>query len=109
MLMRTLDIERAAGLFAAIGAPARLAVLQTLVRAGTRGLSVGELRAGTDLPASTLAHHLTAMVRVGLVLQEKSGRNVMNRANLEQLQGLADYLLAECCQDEADLTAGTAA
>ena len=109
MFSEPLTIDHAASLFSAVGSPARLAVLQAVVRSGSRGLSVGELRTGSDMPASTLAHHLTALVRVALILQEKSGRTVINRANITKLQDLGDYLLVECCRDETDLTAETAA
>jgi ArsR family transcriptional regulator len=97
--MSSLTNENAAASFAAIGSPARLAVLAALVRSGETGLTVGALQARLAMPASTLAHHLGALVRAGVVTQTKEGRTVTNRAHLDHLAALADFLLAECCQD----------
>ncbi len=97
-----LDIVQAAQGFAAIGSEARLQVLLTLVRAGSRGLSVGDIQQRTGMPASTLAHHLRFLTSAGLVAQQKAGRTVINRAAYGHLEALAAYILKECCADEGD-------
>jgi ArsR family transcriptional regulator, arsenate/arsenite/antimonite-responsive transcriptional repressor len=97
-----LDIEQAAQGFAAIGSEARLQVLITLVRAGSKGLSVGEIQQRTGMPASTLAHHLRFLTSAELVAQQKTGRTVINRAAYAHLEALAAYILNECCADEGD-------
>ena len=91
--------ESAARGFAAMGSEARLQVLKALVRAGAPGLSVGEIQARTDIPPSTLAHHLKFLSAGGLVVQERIGRVVMNRACFEELEALADFIVSECCAD----------
>ncbi|MBO6718333.1 MAG: helix-turn-helix transcriptional regulator [Rhizobiaceae bacterium] len=96
-----LDIEEAAQGFAAIGSEARLQVLRAIVRAGDAGLSVGDIQTRTDMPASTLAHHLRFLASAGLIDQEKTGRTVINRAAYRHLEALAGYILKECCADEA--------
>ena len=106
--MSSLTNENAAASFAAIGSPARLAVLAALVRSGETGLTVGALQARLAMPASTLAHHLGALVRAGVVTQAKEGRTVTNRAHLDHLAALADFLLAECCQDAQHADQGAA-
>ncbi len=93
--------EEAAQGFAAVGSEPRLDVVLVLVRAGDQGLSVGEIQERLDVPASTLSHHLRFLAAAGLVEQERAGRAVINRAAFERLRGLADYLLRECCADEA--------
>ncbi|MEM6743037.1 MAG: metalloregulator ArsR/SmtB family transcription factor [Pseudomonadota bacterium] len=90
------DLSAAAGL-AALGHEARLALFRLLVRAGAPGLSVSDLRDRLDLPASTLAHHLSALVAAGLVRQEKAGRQVLNRADFARMRALLSYVDAECC------------
>lgn len=100
MVINTLEIEQAAQGFAAIGSEARLQVMLTLVKAGDSGLLVGDIQARTDMPASTLAHHLRFLNSAGLIEQEKSGRAVINRAAYARLKELAAYLLNECCADE---------
>jgi DNA-binding transcriptional ArsR family regulator len=100
VIKTTLEIEEAAQGFAAIGSEARLQVLRVLVRAGDAGLSVGDIQARTDMPASTLAHHLRFLALAGLIEQEKTGRTIINRAAYGHLRALADYILNECCADE---------
>ncbi|MEZ5810990.1 MAG: metalloregulator ArsR/SmtB family transcription factor [Rhizobiaceae bacterium] len=95
-----MTLEEAAQGFAAIGSEARLQVVLALVRAGKRGLSVGDIQARTGMPASTLAHHLRFLTAAGLVEQTKQGRSVVNRAAYTHLEALAGYLLKECCAEE---------
>ena len=94
-----LDLEQAARGFAAIGSEPRLAVLLTLVRAGTGGLSVGDIQARVDMPASTLTHHLKFLAAADLIEQRKKGRVILNRAAYDHLEALAGFLMDECCQD----------
>ena len=97
---RVLDIEEAAQGFAAIGSEARLAVVLALVRAGNRGLSVGDIQERTGMAASTLAHHLRFLAAAGLITQEKAGRAVISRAAFGHLDRLAGFLMRECCAEE---------
>ena len=92
--------ELAASGFSAMGSRSRLEVLQALVRAGDAGLAVGDIQNRTGIAASTLAHHLKYLTSAGLIQQEKQGRTILNRANFEILQALADYILKECCSEE---------
>lgn len=92
--------ETAAQGFAAMGSESRLQVLRSLVRAGADGLTVGEVQDRTGIAPSTLAHHLKIMAEAGLIRQEKSGRTVFNWARLDHLEGLARFILGECCADQ---------
>lgn len=85
--------------FAAMGSEARLRVLRSLVRAGTDGLSVGEIQSRTAIAPSTLAHHLKALAAAGLIEQERDGRAIVSRARLDHLQALATLILEECCTE----------
>lgn len=96
-----MEIEQAAIGFCAVGSEPRLAVLLSLVRAGPEGLSIGEIQARVGQPPSTLAHHLRALTAASLVVQEKRGRSVINRAAYDHIETLARYLLRECCRDAA--------
>ncbi len=95
--MAGMQNDAAALSLSALGHEARLAVFRLLVRAGQDGLKVGELGALLDLPASTLAHHLTALVKAGLVQQERRGREVVNRADYTHMTALLAFLTDECC------------
>ena len=98
--MESISLEEAAQGFAAIGSEARLQVVLALVKAGSKGLAVGDIQSRTDMAASTLAHHLRFLAAARLIEQTKDGRSIINRANYAHLQTLADYLLKECCVDE---------
>ena len=76
-----MDIVTAAQGFSALGSESRIAVFQTLVKAGNGGLLVGDIQERTGIPASTLAHHLKFLATALLIVQEKQGRTVINRAN----------------------------
>ncbi|WP_417248188.1 ArsR/SmtB family transcription factor [Celeribacter sp.] len=95
-----MEWEEAASGFAAMGSEARLKVIRALVRAGRDGLSVGDIQARTDIPASTLAHHLKFLAGAGLVTQERIGRTVINRACFEHIEDLGRFLVSECCADQ---------
>lgn len=94
-----MDIEAAARGFAAMGSEARLNVLNAVIRAGEGGLSVGDIQARTGIAPSTLAHHLKFLSAAGLLTQERDGRTTVNRAAFGHLEGLADFILSECCAD----------
>lgn len=82
-----------------MGSEARLSVLNTLIRGGEGGLTVGEIQDRTGIAPSTLAHHLKFLTAAELLTQEKNGRTTINRAAFSHLERLADYILNECCAD----------
>lgn len=93
----------AASTFAALGSEQRLLVLRILLRAGPQGLSIGELGERTGITGATLTHHMKTLAATPLVTQEKRGRSVICiAANYEQLEGLTQSLLSECCADCTD-------
>jgi len=100
------DLEEVAQGFAALGSEARLEVVLALVRAGTNGLTIGEIQSRTGMAASTLAHHLKFLASAGLIEQEKQGRAVINRPCFPRLETLAGYILRECCADLDGETGG---
>jgi ArsR family transcriptional regulator len=95
-----MEHDSAAQGFSAMGSPSRLEVLQVLVRAGNAGLPVGDIQKRTGIAASTLAHHIKFLSAADLIRQDKQGRTIINRANFEHLQSLAEYILHQCCSEE---------
>ena len=97
-------LVRAASAFAALGSEQRLGVLQTLVRAGPKGLSIGALGARSGVTGSTLTHHMRILTQAGLVSQQKQGRSIICvAAAYAEVKALSEFLLNACCADEAAL------
>jgi DNA-binding transcriptional ArsR family regulator len=80
-----------------LGNLTRLDIYRLLVRAGLQGLNIREIQARLDIPASTLAFHLRGLVSAGLVIQQKSGREIVCRAHHRQLNAVIDFLREKCC------------
>ncbi len=83
----------------ALGHEVRLSLYRLLVRAGHDGLNVGEIGVQLGLPSSTLAHHLKTLVQAGLVVQERRGREVINRVDFDTMTRTIGFLTDECCVD----------
>ncbi len=92
-----MDVTQAARLLEKLGNPTRLEIVRLLVRAGPRGLSVGEVRRHLGIPASTLSHHILHLVSAGLIHQEREGRVLRCQAQYDVLRSLVDLLTEECC------------
>lgn len=92
-----LDSDTAATLFGQLGNSTRLNIVRLLVRAGQEGLPVGEIQSHLVIPGSTLSHHLTHLRYVGLIWQEREGTVLRCYVDYKKLEGLAAYLMEECC------------
>lgn len=87
----------AADRLAALGNPTRISLYRLLVRAGDGGLNMGEIQHHLKIPASTLSHHVNALVQANMITREKRGREIICVANYEAMHEVVDYLTAECC------------
>ena len=95
-----MNIKIAARQLEALGNETRLGIYRTLVRAGSGGLSVGQVQDRVGLAASTLSHHMKRLVDQGLVRQERSGTSLICHAEYPAMLALIGYLADECCADE---------
>src|SRR5947208_7676207 len=91
-----MKLDDAAARLEALGNPTRLKIYRLLVRAGQEGMPVGRLQARLDIAASTLSHHLKALIGVGLVSQAREGTTLICHANYNMMRGLIDYMAEEC-------------
>ena len=96
-----MKLDDAAARLEALGNPTRLNIYRILVRAGEEGLPVGRLQERLDIAASTLSHHLKALVAVGLVTQTREGTTLICHTNYDLMRGLIDYMVAECCAESS--------
>lgn len=93
----SIDLERHAAAFAALGHPARLAIVRHLLAAHPMGLVANELQAELEIPASTLSHHLDTLRQERLIDQEREGKFLRYRADEKGLKDVLGFLYAECC------------
>ena len=89
--------EQAAESLEALGNATRLEVFRLLVQAGEQGAPVGEIQKALGIPASTLSHHISRLMRVGLVTQERRSRVLICRANYDGMNDLLGFLTDNCC------------
>jgi DNA-binding transcriptional ArsR family regulator len=104
-----MKLDDAAAHLEALGNPTRLKIYRALIRAGAAGLPVGRLQDKLKIAPSTLSHHIKALVIVGLVTQVREATTLVCHANYEVMQGLVDFLVAECCADAESKDTETAA
>lgn len=83
--------------FSALGHDARLSIFRLLVKAGENGLRISDIGDQLKIAPSTLVHHLSSLVNAGLILQEKQGREVLNRVDYLAMNNLVEFLTSECC------------
>ena len=86
---------------AALAQTQRLRAFRALVVAGPAGLTPGVMAEQLGLAPSALSFHLKELVNAGLADAEPRGRNLIYRANFEQMTQLLAYLTQHCCQGES--------
>lgn len=95
-----MELEAVANALKELGHPTRLSVYKALVRAGECGLPVGELQRRLYIPNSTLSHHISALVSVGLLQQRREGRILYCLPQYEVLNQIMSFLVEECCAEQ---------
>jgi DNA-binding transcriptional ArsR family regulator len=98
-MLAGMKLDDAAAHLEALGNPTRLKIYRTLIRAGGPGMPVGRLQERLKIAPSTLSHHIKTLVTVGLVSQVREATTLVCHANYTVMQGLVDFLVAECCAD----------
>ncbi|WP_096662751.1 ArsR/SmtB family transcription factor [Polaromonas sp. AET17H-212] len=101
MEIKTFDEVAAVRALAALAQAQRLRTFRALVVAGPDGLTPGAIAELLDVAPSALSFHLKELAHSGLVSSEPRGRNLIYRANFEQMTALLGYLTEHCCQGES--------
>lgn len=97
-----LDYETAASLFSQLGNQTRLKIVRELVRAGSTGMAVGEIKNRLGTPDSTLSHHIQQLRNVGLVRQTREKTVLRCSLHFQRLDDIVKFLTDECCVAEGD-------
>jgi DNA-binding transcriptional ArsR family regulator len=85
---------------AALAQPVRLEVFRALVVAGPRGMTPSTMAEGLGIASSSLSFHLKELTNAGLVVAERSSRNLIYRAAFDHMDAVLRYLTENCCQGE---------
>ena len=92
-----MHLEEVALSLAELGHQTRLKIFRYLVKVGECGTPVGDIQRELAIPASTLSHHISKLIRVNLIDQQRDGRVLYCRARYDNLQNILDFLTDECC------------
>lgn len=94
--------ETAAKQLAELGHTTRLTIFRHLVKFGPSGIAVGEIQSSLKIPGSTLSHHISRLVSVGLIQQRREGRTLFCIPQYDKLDSLVEFLKEECCTQECE-------
>ncbi|GLK42866.1 MULTISPECIES: ArsR/SmtB family transcription factor [Novosphingobium] len=98
-----MQTDAALSILTALAHPTRLSTFRLLVQHEPDGLSTGQLVEASGLSQSTFSTHLAVLVKAGLVVPEKRGRQQIQRVSIDALRGLILFLAKDCCGGRADL------
>ena len=98
-----MDKSSALTAFAALGQETRLDVLRLLIRAGSDGLSAGEIGDKLDVRQNTMSANLSVLLHAGLVRNVREGRSIRYFADMDGVQGLLAFLMEDCCGGRPEL------
>jgi len=92
-----MQVETAAERLAELGHTTRLEIFRHLVKYGKQGVPVGDIQSALGVPGSTLTHHISRLVAVGLVVQRREGRTLYCVSQNSELDKLIEFLKDQCC------------
>ena len=85
----------------ALAQPSRIEILRLLVPLAKRrpaaGMAAGAIAQRLEMPAATLSFHLKALTQQGFLTQERRGRSIVYRADLDALVRILDALVTNIC------------
>jgi DNA-binding transcriptional ArsR family regulator len=93
---------QAVTMMSALAQETRLAAFRLLLEHEPEGLQAGRLAKGVGALKNTLSTHLAILQRAGLVSSIRSGRQIIYRANVSELQNLLTYLIEDCCRGQPE-------
>ena len=89
----------------ALAQDTRLAVFRALMKAGPDGMAAGEIATLLDVAPTTLSSHLGILNRSGLIDMRRNGRSLIYSANIENVRGMLQVLVSDCCNGHPDVCA----
>ena len=92
-----MDQKDAIDAFAALAHETRLSVFRLLVTAGPEGVPALEIARRLNAKPSTLSGHLAILKRAELVTATRVHREIRYAVDLNSVNALVLFLLADCC------------
>jgi arsenate reductase len=89
--------------FASLSHPARLEVLQLLIRRHPDRVPAGEIAAVLGLKPNTLSTHLAELLRAALITRARAGTSLLYGADFGGIRSMTEALLRDCCRGRPDL------
>lgn len=102
---RTMELEQAAAALSALSHTGRLSVFRMLVRAGPEGIPAGEIARQLDVPPNTLSSNLNILSHARLIGSRREGRSIIYSARYEEMTGLLNFLIQDCCAGSPEICA----
>lgn len=87
---------------AALAQRTRLWIFRELVQREPLGMAAGKIARLVEGPQNTISAHLAVLARADLVTSSRRGRNIVYRANLERVDSLVEYLVANFRQHSGE-------
>jgi DNA-binding transcriptional ArsR family regulator len=79
----------------------RLQIFRVLVVRGSEGMTPALIAEQLGMPANTLSFHLKELMNADLISQERSGRNLIYRAQFDRMNAVLAFLSQNCCQGDS--------
>lgn len=86
----------------AISHDGRLSLMRRLIKAGSSGMSSGDLASSEKINASTASAQLLVLSNSGLVKASRNGKQIIYQAQYNQFQQLISFLMDDCCKGSLD-------
>lgn len=96
-----MNIQTAVSCFSNLGHQRRLEIIKLLVKSAPQGLTMNEIGSKTQIPNSTLTHHIRFLEDTSLVIRQHEAQSIRCLINIELIKELSQFLLDECCIDTA--------
>ena len=97
--------KQALAMLGALSQQTRLRAIRYLVKRAPDGASAGDVGKQVEASSSRISFHLAALEHAGVISSERQSRNMIYRANLENLGNLVSFLLNNCCDNHPDILA----
>ena len=89
-----------AEMFGALSSVQRLEIVRLLIRAGSEGMTVGDIQSKLEIPNSTLSHHLDRLRIEGFLNMRRDRQWIWYSVNVEVIGRLVSFLCARCYKPE---------